>query len=168
MKKNKLVLIVHDVRSAHNVGSILRSADGFGVDKVYMTGITPYPVKHHDERLPHIAVSTGKKIQKTALGAETTVSWEQYEYIHDLINLLKHDGYEIVALEQTDESQDLTKFIPEKNVAIIAGNEVDGLDASTLSLCDAYIHIPMQGKKESFNVAIALSIAMYHFSNIDN
>jgi 23S rRNA (guanosine2251-2'-O)-methyltransferase len=164
MKKITLVLIVHNVRSAHNVGSILRSADGFGISKVYFSGYTPYPKKEKDSRLPHIAEKMQRQISKTALGAEKSVDWEQIENIGEVINKLKKEGYEIAALEQTGNARDLSNFSPTKNIAVIVGNEVDGIDEETLEAADIHLQIPMQGKKESLNVAVAAAIAMYQLS----
>jgi 23S rRNA (guanosine2251-2'-O)-methyltransferase len=157
-----IVLIVHNVRSTHNVGSILRSADGFGLEKVYFTGYTPYPSTKNDSRLPHISSKIDKQIHKTALGAENNVAWQHAEQIEDVINKLKKQDYLIVALEQTQKSKLLNEFKSAKKTAIIVGNEVDGLDKAALNLTDEYIEIPMAGSKESYNVAIAASIAMYH------
>jgi 23S rRNA (guanosine2251-2'-O)-methyltransferase len=164
MKTPELVLIVHNVRSTHNVGSILRSADGFGAGKVYLTGYTPYPKKADDERLPHLAVKIDRQIHKTALGAEETVEWCYQSKIEELINELKKNGFLVAALEQTPTATLLNKFLPDKKIALIVGNEIDGLDQKTLRLCDAYLQIPMRGSKESFNVAVAAAVAMYQLT----
>jgi 23S rRNA (guanosine2251-2'-O)-methyltransferase len=159
-----IILITHNVRSTHNVGSLLRSADGFGVEHVYLTGYTPYPKKINDERLPHIAEKMQRQINKTALGAEKSVTWSQANDIVDVITELKNKGYLIAALEQTKGAQDLSKFKPSQNIALIVGNEVKGIDKKTLDFAEIHIHIPMRGKKESFNVAVAASIALYQLS----
>lgn len=158
----KLVLIVHNVRSTHNVGSILRSADGFGVWHVYFSGYTPYPVQANDERLPHLRAKIDNQIRKTALGAEKTVRWSHQEKIRELIEKLRKDGYLIAALEQSETAENLKEFKPAQPIALIVGNEVDGIDETVLNLADKHLKIPMKGKKESFNVAIAASVAMYH------
>jgi len=160
----KLVLILHNIRSTHNAGSLLRSADGFGIEKIYFTGYTPYPKKENDERLPHLAAKIDNQIHKTALGSENTVAWEQNTAVEDVINHLRKVGFVIAALEQTKESQNLSEYTPSKNLAMILGNEVEGLDKEALSLADIHLEIPMKGKKESLNVAIAGSIAMYHLT----
>jgi 23S rRNA (guanosine2251-2'-O)-methyltransferase len=159
----KVVVIVHNVRSTHNVGSILRSADGFGISRVYFTGYTPYPPEEGDKRLPHISEKIGRQIHKTALGAEESVSWRHIENIKTVISKLKSNGYLVAALEQSPEAKPLNKFKLKKDIALIVGNEVDGLDHEVLNLADIHLEIPMQGAKESFNVGVAASIAMYHF-----
>jgi 23S rRNA (guanosine2251-2'-O)-methyltransferase len=163
----RTVLVIHNVRSSHNVGSLLRSADGFGVEKVYITGFSPYPALRNDDRLPHIAEKTGRQINKTALGAEQSVSWERVENIKDAVAKLKNTGYEIAALEQSSKSQNLVGFKPRKIIALIVGNEVEGLDGQSLELADVHLEIPMRGKKESFNVAVAGGIAMFYFAALD-
>jgi 23S rRNA (guanosine2251-2'-O)-methyltransferase len=105
-----------------------------------------------------------RQISKTALGAEKSVDWEQIENIGEVINKLKKEGYEIAALEQTGNARDLSNFSPTKNIAVIVGNEVDGIDEETLEAADIHLQIPMQGKKESLNVAVAAAIAMYQLS----
>lgn len=161
MKSIKVVLIIHNVRSSHNVGSLLRSADGFGINHVYFTGYTPYPAQKNDERLPHLREKIERQITKTALGAEKTVPWTHSQDIEPVISRLKTSGFAVVALEQTPGAIPLVDFKPDKNIALIVGNEVDGLDKSTLEFADLYLEIPMKGKKESFNVAVAGAIALY-------
>jgi 23S rRNA (guanosine2251-2'-O)-methyltransferase len=145
--KLKIILIIHNIRSTHNVGSLFRSADGFGVTHIYLTGYTPYPAQENDERLPH----ESSKIER------------QTENIEELINDLKKQCFIIAALEQTHDAQDLNNFTLKQNIALILGNEVDGIDSVTLKSVDINLQIPMLGSKESFNVAIAGSIALYHF-----
>ncbi len=157
----KIALIVHNVRSAHNVGSILRSADGFGVSHVYFSGYTPYPSQKKDERLPHLRAKIDKQIHKTALGAENSVTGEHFPEIESLIQKLRAEDFIIAALEQTPNSTKLNNFKPKQNIALIVGNELDGIDQKTLELCDFTLEIPMQGKKESLNVAVAAAVAMY-------
>lgn len=159
---HKIALIVHNVRSTYNVGSILRSADGFGVNKVYLTGYTPYPTAKKDSRLPHLAAKTHRQIQKTALGAEKSISWHHIDDIYDLLDVLKSGGYQIVALEQTKKATLISKFKPKQDVALVVGSEVGGLPQTVLDICDRHVDIPMSGKKESFNVAVAAAIVLYH------
>lgn len=161
-----IVLVVHNVRSAHNVGSVLRTAEGLGIDQVYLTGYSPYPLSKDDARLPHLAAKTHKQISKTALGAENSLKWTRQEDISRLIKDLKMENYQIVALEQTRTATDLTKFKSGSDLALIVGSELGGLDKSVLDLCDVHIHIPMSGKKESFNVSVAAAIALYHLRNL--
>lgn len=160
-KKQRVVLIIHNVRSALNVGSMLRTADGLGVDKVYLTGYSPYPESSNDTRLPHIRRRTALQIHKTALGAEFFVAWQHQDDIRQCLADLRASGFIITALEQTADAQSLDEFQSESNIALLVGNEIDGLDQSLLKLVDSKLHIPMKGRKESFNVAVAAAIALY-------
>ena len=158
----RIVLIVHNVRSAHNVGSILRSADGFVAEKVYLTGYTPYPQGQNDERLPHIAKRASSKIAKTALGADSNIEWEHATDINATLRQLKRQGFLIAALEQKAVSVNLTDFRPRQPIAVIVGSETAGIDEAILKAADTVLAIPMLGDKESFNVAIAAALALYH------
>jgi tRNA G18 (ribose-2'-O)-methylase SpoU len=158
----RIVLVVHDVRSAHNVGSLLRTADGLGVETVYFSGYTPYPEAPDDSRLPHIRTRISNQIHKTALGAEDALSWKHEADPVNLLGRLRKDGYSIVALEQTLDSQTLADYRPNANVVLLVGNEVTGLDAEMLKKIDLCLEIPMLGRKESFNVSVAAAIALYH------
>ncbi len=156
-----LVIIAHDIRSTHNIGSILRTADGFGVEHVYFTGITPYPKEPNDTRLPHISNKLTNQINKTALGAIDTVNWSYHDNILDLITALKINSYQIVGLEQSKSSISLNTYNPQSKIALLLGSEVEGLNCKLQKLCDELIEITMYGKKESFNVAQATAIALY-------
>ncbi|HLG91015.1 MAG TPA: TrmH family RNA methyltransferase [Candidatus Saccharimonadales bacterium] len=158
----RIVLIVHDVRSAHNVGSILRSADGFGVNYVYLTGYTPYPAMVNDERLPHIVKRASEQIAKTALGAEKTLRWQHQSDIFELISKLRKEGYLLVALEQTDQALRLPEFKAKGDIALIVGSEIGGISPDLLKAIDTHLVIPMLGGKESFNVSVASAVALYH------
>ena len=162
----QIALVVHNVRSAHNVGSLLRTADGLGVDRVYLSGYTPYPAAKNDARLPHEASKVNRRIQKTALGAEITAKWDHADDIHQILNELRTQRYQIVALEQTPEATSLPKFKASSNIALVVGSEVGGLEQNILDLCDKYVQIPMSGKKESYNVATAAAMALYHLRYI--
>lgn len=155
-------MIVHNIRSCHNVGSLLRTAEGLGVEAVWLTGYTPYPKCQNDPRLPHEALKLSKQINKTALGAEDYVTWFHKPDIFDLITDLKKYGYDIAALEQTRDSKPLHSFKPPKRTALVVGREVDGLETEVLEVCDLSLEIPMSGKKESFNVSAAAAMALYH------
>ncbi len=150
------------MRSCHNVGSLLRTADGLGVTKVYLTGYTPYPRTIADKRLPHIANKLHRQIEKTALGAETTVDWQHSASITDVIQNLREDGFTIAALEQSTNSYNLTIYHPPSKIALIVGRETEGIEPEILAACDTTLEIPMLGKKESFNVVQATAIALYH------
>jgi 23S rRNA (guanosine2251-2'-O)-methyltransferase len=156
-----IVLIAHNLRSAHNVGSLLRTADGLGVQKVFLTGYTPYPLSAHDERLPHLVQKIDRAISKTALGAEKTVSWRHNDDVLTVLNALRDDGYEIIGLEQTPNATALPGLNLQQKVAIIVGREVEGIEPEVLEQCDQVVEIPVLGQKESFNVVQAAAMALY-------
>lgn len=145
--KNQFVVIAHNIRSLYNVGSIFRTCDAAGVDKLYLGGYTGGPGT--------------KQIEKTALGAQSTVPWEKHWQTYRLIEKLKKQGYQIVALEKTIKSTDYLKFIPKFPVALVLGNEVRGLSSQILKRCDYIVSLPMHGKKESLNVSVAFGIMAY-------
>jgi tRNA G18 (ribose-2'-O)-methylase SpoU len=163
-----VILVVSDVRSAHNVGSLLRTADGLGLKRVILTGYTPYPISASDDRLPHLARKAHAKIQKTALGAEESVGWERDESVSVVLEKLSQAGYEIAALEQSADAISLAEYRPPGKVALIVGSEVGGVDAAVLNQADVTLEIPMRGRKESFNVSAAAAMALYHLTTLDN
>lgn len=150
------------MRSAHNVGSLLRTADGLGVEKVYLAGYTPYPPHPGDARMPHESSKIGRQIHKTALGAEESIAWEYTHDIYGTIDELKANGYVIGGLEQTKASIMLPEYKPADKLVLIVGNEVAGIEERLLELSDLILEIPMSGKKESLNVVQAAAIALYH------
>ncbi|MCA9344626.1 TrmH family RNA methyltransferase [Candidatus Saccharibacteria bacterium] len=164
---HRIIVIAHNIRSAHNVGSLLRTAEGLGINEVVLSGYSPYPRIENDHRLPHIAERITKRIHKTALGAENSASWRYQENVETIIADLKSKKYAILGLEQAPNS----KLLPEvtitanQQIALLLGSEVDGIESNLLSLCDEIIEIPMEGKKESFNVVEAATMAMYHFKH---
>jgi tRNA G18 (ribose-2'-O)-methylase SpoU len=147
MERNSIVVVLNDIRSTLNVGAILRTADAVLVEKVYLCGITATP-KH-------------PKVSKTSLGAENYVPWEYVEDINRLINILKKDHYQIVGLELDKKAISFWEAEYEKKMALIVGNEVEGIPNKIIKLCDLVIKIPMFGQKESLNVATAVGIAAY-------
>lgn len=155
--KKELYIIAHNIRSAYNVGSIFRTADGLGVKKIYLTGYTPFPADSQEFDVK----KSRQMISKTALGAEKYVDWEREENILKVIEKLKKEKIQIVALELYEKSQDIKYFQPKFPCALILGNEVLGVGDELLEYCDAIIKIPMHGQKESFNVAVAAGIAIY-------
>lgn len=157
-----IILIVHNLRSSHNIGSLLRTADGLGVSKVYLSGYSPYPEAPNDTRLPHISRKLTAQIHKTALGAEHSTSWEHRENIKQLIQKLKGRRFAICALEQTDKSITLANYHPPKKIALIVGREVEGLEPEVINQADTTLEIQMLGHKESFNVVQAAAMALYH------
>lgn len=154
-----VIVVAHNIRSAHNVGAIFRTSEGFGVTRLILSGYTPYPTLPTDTRLPHIARRVTAQIEKTALGAETIVTFEHQE--EPDFGALKKQGYVIVGLEQDDRSVDIRTFVPPEKIVLILGEEVAGLSPVLRSVCDVLVEIPMKGHKESFNVSVAAGIALY-------
>ena len=153
-KKQRIIYVLCDnIRSAHNVGSIFRTADAAGAAKIILGGITPTPVDKFGR--------AQKEIKKTALGAEKNVAWETTKNPARKIGELKKQGFQVVALEQRKGSADFRKFKPRFPLALILGNEVGGVSKSILRRADKIIEIPMRGKKESLNVAVAFGIAIF-------
>ncbi len=146
-------LLLHDIRSTHNVGAIFRTADATGVKKIYVSGITPAPIDRFGRARPDIS--------KASLGAEKTVEWESISDVKDLIKNLKKEKFQIVAVEQDKRSLDYRELKKKENILIIVGNEVDGVDKEVLDLCDEIVEIPMLGKKESLNVSVATGVVLY-------
>ncbi|MEI8096952.1 MAG: TrmH family RNA methyltransferase [Candidatus Moraniibacteriota bacterium] len=155
--KKRLVLVIHNVRSALNVGSLFRTADGAGVSRIFLTGYTPTPAK---EKTVY-RTKAEKELAKTALGAEKNVSWEKSVTLSKVLMKLRQEKFEIVGLEQDKKSVDYRKYSPKKNVALLVGNEVLGIDTKVLKQCGVIIEIPMKGKKNSLNVSVATGIALY-------
>ncbi|HEX9839801.1 MAG TPA: RNA methyltransferase [Anaerolineales bacterium] len=150
-QRGELAVLLDNIRSAWNVGSILRSADGFGFARAYLCGITPAP--------------DNETVQKTALGAEESVTWSAHKDALKLVNGLKKEGWKIFALEEDERAVEVGQIgnLTYRTVLIV-GNEVTGVDPELLELCDTIYYIPMRGKKRSFNVAIAFGIAAYALS----
>ncbi|TSC68698.1 MAG: rRNA methylase [Parcubacteria group bacterium Gr01-1014_56] len=148
-------LILHNIRSVHNVGSIFRTADAAGVTKIILSGYTPLPIDRFG--MPR------KDFAKVSLGAEKTIPWVQTKTLVSAIRQLKKEKYYIVAVEQDKKSVSLFDFKPPKNkpLALVLGNEVRGLSKPALALCDKIVEIPMRGKKESLNVSVAAGIAIF-------
>lgn len=148
MKSASFTLILPNIRSCHNVGAMFRTADACGVDFLYLVGYTPVPPR--------------KEIEKVALGAESWIPWKHTKHLIPLLKRLKKQGIMIIALEKTETSipiYDLSE--PNTSIALIVGNEVDGVPKNVLALADCTVHIPMLGRKESLNVSIAAGIGMY-------
>lgn len=153
MKKEniKIYVVVDNIRSALNVGSILRTSDAFTVNKVYLCGITPTP--------------DNKKVLKTSLGAEKSVKWEYCENTLDLVEKLKKKNIEIISLEKTEKSMMIEDFENKGDICLILGNEVSGVSEEVLKKSDKELHIDMRGKKESLNVSVAYGIALFSLSS---
>ena len=150
-------LILQNIRSAENVGAMFRTADAFGVEKIYLTGYTPAPLDRFKRPV--------YKIAKAALGAEKTVLWERVTDISHCVNTVKQVGMRVVALEQDRRAVPLGAYVPPASWALVVGNEVTGIEADVLALVDDIVDIPMIGQKESLNVAVAAGIALYVLSN---
>ncbi len=152
-KKSPMVVVLDNVRSMHNVGSVFRTCDAFLVEKIYLCGFTPNP--------PH------REIQKTALGATETVAWEATESIINLIQKLKENEYQVYAVEQTHNSISLDTFSPPKQtkIALVFGNEADGVNEEVIKCCDGAIEIPQFGSKHSFNISVSAGIVLWDIFN---
>lgn len=143
------VVILDNIRSTFNVGSVFRTSDGAGISKIYLVGITPTP--DHN------------KIKKTALGAENYVDWEHVASIENLVEKLKNEGFRIYAVEQSKNSIDYREVQLTDKSAFIFGNEISGVSPQTLNLVDDVLEIPMKGKKNSLNVSTTVGIILYQF-----
>ena len=150
-------VILENVRSAHNVGSVFRTADGAGVSKVYLTGYTPAPIDRFGRKRSALA--------KTALGAADYVPYESVGDTRALVRRLKAEGVTIVAVEQTARASDYRTFTTRGDSAFVFGNEVEGVSGDVLAEADAVIHVPLSGTKESLNVSVCVGIVLFHFKN---
>ncbi|WP_121354893.1 RNA methyltransferase [Flavisolibacter nicotianae] len=147
-EKLPVIAVLENIRSAYNVGSVFRTADAFLLEGIYICGYTAYP--------PH------KEIKKTALGAEESVSWKYFKKIEEAIEDLRSMGYTIYAVEQAIDSWKLGSFsVEDDKIAVIFGNEVTGVEQSTIQLCDGVIEIPQLGMKHSLNVATAAGVVLW-------
>ncbi len=153
--KGRRIVILHNIRSTHNVGSIFRTADGAGVDEIYLTGYTPLPI----DRFGRVQ----KDIAKTALGAEKAIRWKYIKSPAALIEQLKKEGVQMIAVEQSKDAIAYTRVRVAGKSAILLGNEVRGVSPALLKRCDVVAEIPMQGMKESLNVSVAAGIALFRF-----
>jgi tRNA G18 (ribose-2'-O)-methylase SpoU len=149
-QKMPVVIILDNIRSLNNIGSVFRTADAFRIEKIYLCGISGKP--------PH------REIHKTALGATDSVSWEYIEETHDILHKLKNSGFSIIAIEQMDNSIDLNKYKPTGNekLALIFGNEINGISDDISEYLDLCIEIPQFGTKHSFNIAVSAGIVLWH------
>ena len=151
LPKTGLVLVLDNIRSAHNVGSAFRTADSFKIDKIWLCGIC--------------AVPPSAEIHKSALGAEESVEWEHVKDTMDAIRRLKEEGYTIVSAEQTAQSVMLDRFVPEKGrkYAVVFGNEVAGVSQEVVDASDFALEIPQYGTKHSLNVSVSIGVILWHF-----
>lgn len=150
-QKLPVAVVLDSVRSMHNIGSIFRTSDGFAVEQICLCGITAQP--------PH------REIEKTALGATQSVNWTYYEDAVAAVTQLRADGYQIIAIEQAENSVMLNEFTPDKNAkyALIFGNEVNGVSDEVMQVIDTCIEIPQFGTKHSFNIVVSAGIVLWDF-----
>lgn len=152
MERLPISVVCEDIRSLYNVGSIFRTSDGAGIEKLYLCGYTGYPPR--------------PEIDKTALGSVESVPWEYRPNQFEVIRELRNRGYRIVALEHTNMSSPFTEAQYEFPICLVVGNEVKGITDELLSLCDAAVDIPMHGLKQSLNVTVAYGILAYHVAGL--
>ena len=156
-----MIVVLHNIRSAYNVGSIFRTADACGVEKIYVCGYTPAPLDRFGRPNGQLA--------KVALNAEGYIPWEQRVSTTRLLDVLKRNGYSIFAVEQSPHSEpyfDISFSAMPHKIALVVGNEVRGLSDAILERADKIVEIPMRGKKESLNVAVAFGIVAFHFAAV--
>jgi len=156
--KKQIYIILHNIRSAQNVGSVFRTSDACGVSKIFLGGYSPLPKDRFGRER--------KDISKASLGAEKSVAWEKYEDVGDLIEKLKKEGVEIVSVEQDKKSVDYKNFKITKSTAFVFGNEVDGVEKEILQISDKIIEIPMLGEKESLNVSVSVGVVLFRVLNL--
>jgi tRNA G18 (ribose-2'-O)-methylase SpoU len=150
-QKTPLLLILDDIRSLNNIGSVFRTSDAFLIEKIFLCGITATP--------------PNKEINKTALGATETVAWEYHENVLEVISTLKNDGVNVYAIEQVESAVYLQNFevLKDEKYALLFGNEVFGVSQKAVELCDGAIEIPQLGTKHSLNIAVSAGIVVWDF-----
>ena len=183
-RKIPLIVVLDDVRSLHNVGSVFRTADAFRVAAIYICGITATPdeVKDVDGTvIKECSLKASQEIHKTALGAEESVSWRYFKDAKDAVEALKNDGFTVLAVEQCHGSTMLQEFVPnpvlqtqdtselyapslKDGYAVILGNEVKGVHQEVVDMCDGCLEIPQYGTKHSLNVSVTAGIVIWHFA----
>lgn len=151
MSKRRIRVLAHNIRSLWNVGSLFRTADAMDVEKIYLTGYTALPPR--------------REISKTAIGAEEWIAWEHAKNPFDVMTELQDKKWKIVALELTEEAVPLSSYTYSGDVCLVLGHEVTGVPEELLACCDETVYIPMHGKKESLNVAVATGIALDRLRN---
>ena len=154
-KKRDIVVVLDNVRSVHNVGSVFRTSDALGVSLIMLCGITPAPVDRFGR--------DRDDLHKAALGAEKTVSWRQCSSALECVTSLRQEGYTVIAIEQDERSVDYKTVSVGEKTAFVFGNEVDGVSKNVLEQCDVVAEIPMMGGKESLNISVSFGVAMFRF-----
>ncbi|MDP3645639.1 MAG: RNA methyltransferase [bacterium] len=150
---HEIVVLLHNIRSSHNVGSIFRTSDAAGVRRIFLSGYTPTPIDRFGR--------PQKDITKTALGAEKSIPWEYFKNPRSIILKLRKESWVVVGVEQDSHAVDYRKFKPSGKTVFIFGNEVLGISPTLRKLCDTLIEIPMHGRKESLNVSVAAGIVLF-------
>lgn len=161
----EIILLLHNIRSIHNVGSIMRTAEGFGLKSVVFSGYTPHPRVDNDPRLPHIVEKIERELHKTALDAEKILQVSYYSDPLEVVAEFRQAGYQILALEQSVTSVNLRQFKLNQPSLLILGEEVHGVTPELLQTSDVTLEIPMSGQKESFNVSVATGICLYQLTS---
>ena len=153
IEKIPIVVVLDNIRSSHNVGSVFRTSDALLIEKIWLCGISATP--------------PDKEIRKTALGAENSVAWEYFSSTEEAINRLREDGYTLIAVEQVEESISLSDYLPpaEARLALVFGNEVKGVQQAIVDQCDLAIEIPQYGTKHSFNISVSVGIVLWDLFN---
>lgn len=146
-EKTPVVVILDNIRSLNNIGSVFRTADAFAIEKIYLCGYTAQP--------PH------REIQKTALGATESIDWEYKEHPVEVINQLKNEGFKVYSVEQTESSTFLHEVKANNKIAIVMGNEVQGVQQEVIDACDGVIEIPQIGTKHSLNISVSCGIVLW-------
>ncbi|MCF8309124.1 MAG: RNA methyltransferase [Bacteroidales bacterium] len=149
--KNPVVIVLENIRSANNVGSVFRTSDAFLAASIHLCGITPHP--------------PNRDIQKTAIGATQTVSWAYFSSAHESLKTLREEGYHLFAIEQCEESRSLNNFQaePPQKIALIFGNEVSGVSQEIVDMCDGCLEIPQWGTKHSLNISVSVGVVLWEY-----
>ena len=150
-EKTPLIIVLDNIRSLNNIGSVFRTADCFRIEKIYLCGITATP--------PH------RDIHKTAIGATETVDWEHQESSLEVVKHLQDQGWKCHAIEQTENALMLNEFQPKEKIAIVMGNEVEGVEQEVIDQCDGVIEIPQFGSKHSLNISVCTGIVVWDLFN---
>ena len=178
-KKMPLIVVLDDVRSLYNVGSVFRTSDAFRVEAIYLCGITATPdeVRTEDGTLVRdCTLKASQEIHKTALGAEESVAWRYFKTAAEAVAQLKEDGYKVLAVEQCHGSTMLGDFNPnlkpqtsnlKQKYAVVLGNEVKGVHQEVVDMCDGCLEIPQYGTKHSLNVSVTAGIVIWHFATFN-
>lgn len=160
-EQRSLVVIAHNLRSVHNVGSLLRTGEVFAVDRVYVTGFTPYPAYLGDDRDAKLQDLQTRRLAKAAAGAERTMPFTRHANVYTLLDSLRQEGYVIAGLEVDQSARAIGHYSPSPKMALLLGDEVAGIEHSLRTDCDVLLQIPMYGRKDSLNVSVAAGIALY-------